>query len=331
MPSHAKESLAQVKRQGAHIEEMQRRRLLSGMIEVLAEHGLEGASVGRICKRAGVSRRTFYDLFEDREDCFLATFELVIQRLTHRVAAAYTRPGHWRERVRAALTTLLECFEVEPALARLCVLETLKGGLLVLERRRQVLDALADAVGEGRSESKEGRSESKSMMPPSLTEEGIVGGVVAVIHARLVAGEAQPLLGLLNPLMSMIVHPYLGTAAARRELERPVPEGVMLPRSNGHVAVSASDPFKDLPIRLTFRTARVLATIGEHTGASNREVADAAGVADQGQMSKLLRRLEKAELIENHGQGQARGEPNAWRLTTHGQDVLHAVGGDDGK
>jgi hypothetical protein len=62
------------------------------------------------------------------------------------------------------------------------------------------------------------------------------------------------------------------------------------------------------------------------TDPSNREIAQGAGVADQGQMSKLLRRLEKAELIANHGEGQVRGEPNAWQLTARGQGVLHAVG-----
>jgi hypothetical protein len=130
-------------------------------------------------------------------------------------------------------------------------------------------------------------------------------------------------------LMSMIVLPYLGAAAARKELERPVP----VPRaaakgSNGHVAISASDPFRGLPIRITFRTVRVLAAISRQPYASNREIGQDAGVTDQGQMSKLLRRLEKAGLIENHGAGQARGEANAWRLTPQGQGVLHAIGHD---
>jgi AcrR family transcriptional regulator len=95
-------------RQGAHVSEMQRRRLLSAIMEVLGDNGYEGATVGRICKRAGVSRRTFYDLFDDREDCFLDAFELGIERLAERVAPAYASGGRtqraqsWRERVRAA-------------------------------------------------------------------------------------------------------------------------------------------------------------------------------------------------------------------------------------
>ncbi|MFZ1154496.1 MAG: helix-turn-helix domain-containing protein, partial [Solirubrobacteraceae bacterium] len=207
-------------------------------------------------------------------------------------------------------------------LARLCLVETLKGGPNVLERRRAVVDGLTAAIDEG-------RHEAKGADPPSLTAESVVGGAISVIHARLVERSARPLVELTGPLMSMIVLPYLGPAASRKELDRPVPVPSVAPKgSNGHVPVPASDPFRGLPIRITFRTVRVLATIGEQPSASNREIGQGAGVTDQGQMSKLLRRLENAGLIENHGEGQARGEPNAWRLTGQGHGVLQAVGGE---
>ena len=310
-------AVADPARQGAHVVEMQRRRLLLAMVEVLCEHGLEGAQVGRVCKRAGVSRRTFYDLFVDREACFLAAFEFAIAQVGERVVPAFAGPGRWRERVRAGLTALLECFDHDPGLARLCVVETLKGDPRVLGLRRQALAALIAAL-------EEGRLEAKGAEPPALAAESTVGGALAVIHTRLLDGDPRPLMSLVNPLMSTIVHPYLGPAAARRELERPVAPPVATTPS--HEPEPSPDPFKDLPIRITFRTARVLDTIGSQPGASNREVAQAAGVTDQGQMSKLLRRLERAGLIDNDGEGQAKGEPNAWRLSAHGHAVLHAVG-----
>ena len=306
-------------RQGAHVVEMQRRRLLFAMVEVLCEHGLEGAQVGRVCKRAGVSRRTFYDLFVDREACFLAAFEFAIAQVAERVLPAFAGQGRWRERIRAGLTVLLECFDHDPGLARLCVVETLKGDPRVLAQRRQAIAALIAAVDQG-------RLEAKSTEPPALAAESTVGGALAVIHTRLLDDDPRPLASLLNPLMSMIVHPYLGPSAARRELDLPVAPPVAAAFS--HEPEPSPDPFKDLPIRITFRTARVLDTIGSKPGASNREVAQAAGVTDQGQMSKLLRRLEKAGLIDNDGQGQAKGEANAWRLSPHGHAVLHAVGGE---
>jgi len=121
----------------------------------------------------------------------------------------------------------------------------------------------------------------------------------------------------------MIVQPYLGPAAAQKELERPAVTAV------GEAPRVPADPFKDLPIRVTYRTARVLATIAADPGASNRYIGTAAGAPDQGQVSKLLGRLQRSGLIENYGAGHASGEPNAWRLTPRGQAV-HAALGDGG-
>jgi hypothetical protein len=136
---------------------------------------------------------------------------------------------------------------------------------------------------------------------------------------------AEPRLGeLLNPLTAMIVHPYAGAAAARRELERPAPNSSAVTPANGKL-----DPFKGLSIRFTYRTARVLATIAEDGGASNRTIADSAGINDEGQTSRLLRRLQSAGLIENLGEGHARGEPNAWWLTSRGEAIHATLAGSE--
>ena len=290
---------------------MQRRRLLLAIGEVIGESGLETATVGRVCEQAGVSRRTFYELFPDREACLLAAFDQAIGRLTQILLPAYWEQGPWRARARGALVLFLEQLDAEPDLARLCVVESLRAGPVVRERRNQVLEALASIVDEGRQESRAGSE------PPPLTAQGIVGGALSVIHARLSEG---PLVELTAPLMAMIVHPYLGAAAARAELKRPMPKVASdsAPRPGG-------DPFKGLPIRFTYRTARVLATIAEDPGASNRHIADSSGVADEGQMSRLLGRLRDSGLIENRGQGQAKGEPNAWTLTDRGQAIHTAI------
>jgi DNA-binding MarR family transcriptional regulator len=78
-------------------------------------------------------------------------------------------------------------------------------------------------------------------------------------------------------------------------------------------------------MRVTYRTLQVLNVIANTPGASNREIADGAGVHDQGQISKLLTRLERLDLIHNTGQGQPQGEPNAWTLTPHGQQIKQAL------
>ena len=78
-------------------------------------------------------------------------------------------------------------------------------------------------------------------------------------------------------------------------------------------------------MRITYRTVRVLIVIGSGPGASNREIATEAGIADQGQVSKLLTRLESLGLVRNDGSGHAKGAPNAWVLTARGLDVERAI------
>src|SRR6185312_8033312 len=95
---------------------------------------------------------------------------------------------------------------------------------------------------------------------------------------------------------------YLVPAASRRELERPPKLG-----NTGRTDTNfdrrpprtSADPFRDMPIRFTYRTARVLAVIAADPGASNKHVGAVAGITDQGQTSKLLTRLQRAGLIEN--------------------------------
>jgi DNA-binding MarR family transcriptional regulator len=133
-----------------------------------------------------------------------------------------------------------------------------------------------------------------------------------------VARDSGSLRALSNPLMATIVLPYLGSAAAELELERARPRS--RPRT-----LTPADPLRDIDMRLTYRTVRVLLAIAAHPAASGRQVADAAGVADQGQMSKLLARLRGLGLIHNSASGRGKGEPNAWVLTPTGEDVERAI------
>jgi DNA-binding MarR family transcriptional regulator len=128
----------------------------------------------------------------------------------------------------------------------------------------------------------------------------------------------QSMTALLGPLMGMIVLPYQGQATAAREAARPVP-------LRRRTTPPQRDPLRELDMRLTYRTVRVLLAIAAHPGASNRQVADASGVSDQGQISKLLARLEHLDLIDNSGLGAARGEPNVWSLTPRGKEVEDTV------
>jgi len=301
------------------VADIQRARILAATVEVVRELGASEASVARTVARAGVSRRTFYELFSDREDCFLAAFDHALAMAAASILPAYESQSSWRERVRAGLAALLAFLDAEPGLGGVLVVDALGAGPAALTRRAQIIDHLIAAVDHGRDEVKGGR---ESLAAP-LTAEGIVGAVLSVIHARMLQRSRTPLSELVNPLMSMIVMPYLGPAAARRELDRPVPRPHRPARPR-------RDPLKDLDMRLTYRTVRVLTAIAAHPGLSNRQVAQHADIADQGQMSKLLTRLEHLGLILNHGHGAAKGEPNAWTLTPHGREVQQALRTESG-
>jgi AcrR family transcriptional regulator len=320
-PPAAKRSAGAVERDGftrGHVTDIQRTRMIAAMIDVVSERGRSDATVAHVVSRSGVSRRTFYEVFEDFEDCFLAALDQSIARASDYVLGAYDREAKWHVRIRAALIAVLEFLEDQPAMGRLCVVETLGAGRKVHARRLAVLDSVIATVDEGRRESK-----SATALPP-LTGEGVVGGALSVLHARLLERNGD-LLPLTGPLMGMIALPYLGPAAARKESSRPVPE------HRARSLPTNEDPLRDLQMRLTYRTVRVLLAIaasGERGHyPSNREVGASAGIDDQGQISKLLSRLERLGLVENSGAGRVRGAPNAWALTKKGFEVQQLIGG----
>ncbi len=299
------------------VTEIQRSRMLAAAVRTVEELGYAQMTVAQVIGRARVSRKTFYDVFSDREDCFLAAFDEALERGRALATEAYEREDGWREGVRAALARLLAFMDEEPGMARLCIVEALAAGERVLERRAEVLEEIANVIDRGR-EAGGGQRE-----PPEVTAEGVVGAVLAVLHGRVVEAGREPFLPLLGSLMSIIALPYLGPRAASREAERPAPE---LPATSpGRRRGGSPDPLAGLNMRLTYRTVRVLAVIAEHPGASNREVAEGSGITDQGQISKLLNRLGRLRLIENLGEGQERGAANAWHLTARGSAVERAT------
>lgn len=326
------------------IDDIQRARIVSAMAEVASELGYVGAAVAPVVARAGVSRRTFYELFEGREDCFLAAFDWGVDQARSVMLEAYGSQRSWRESIRHALASLLALLESEPELARMCVIEALGAGKLVLERRAQVLSELIVGLDVGAPPARGMGS------MPLLTAEGIIGGAFSVIHGRLlerrIVEESQshscqggtssrgrfdgtrdrpgPLIDLHGQLMALVALSYLGPRAAGEELTRPAPE--VLERERKRAIGDEGRLLERLDMRLTYRTVRCLLFIGDHPGSSNREIAEGADVSDEGQASKLLARLSKLELIVN-AQAHGPGHANRWSLTGQGEQVLGAVQG----
>jgi AcrR family transcriptional regulator len=339
-----RERVAEIELPRDQVAEIQRSRLLVGAVGAIEEHGYIGTTVQQITSRARVSRRTFYELFGNRDACLAAIFDHVVETIEDELAAADLNGLGWLERVRGGLWVILSFLDREPALARVCVIQALRGGPVVLERREAAVARLAGVLDEGRNESARGAE------CTPLTAEGLVGAVASIIYSRLSLSDsgrggasssrtqeakcalhtsdrgrrdAPPISALGGELMGMIALPYVGPAAARREQARPTP--VAAPAVSVEQSRPARggerDPLADTPMRLTYRTARVLGCIASHPGASNRALGDGAGVSDPGQISKLLRRLERLGLTVNSGEGHAKGEPNAWRLTELGERI----------
>jgi AcrR family transcriptional regulator len=304
--------------QRAGVSDIQRSRLLAGAAGAIEEYGYAGTTVAHITGRAGVSRRTFYELFANCEECLAALVKDVVEFLEGELRDAGLEGLAWRERVRGGLLAILSFCDREPALARVCVVHAGRGGPLVLAQREALLARLVLVLDAGRKESQ------RAQQCGALTAEGLVGAALAIVYARLSRNERKPLVGLLGELMGMIVLPYQGPAAARSEQTRPAPKPITARRSPGLLA-GARDPLQNLPMRVTYRTARVLQGISEQPGGSNRELADYAGIHDQGQISKLLARLERLGLILNGVDGHERGEPNAWNLTPIGEQVAQRL------
>ena len=299
------------------VTQIQRSRMLAAAVEAVEDVGYGRMTVAQVISRARVSRKTFYDVFVDREDCFLAAFEQALDQAREIAAEAYGREAGWRDGTRAALAALLNYMDEEPGLTKLCIVEALGAGERVLDRRAKVLDEIAQVIDRGR------RASTATREPPEVTAEGVAGAIFAVLHTRVLEDSDERLTDLVGPLMSMIVLPYLGARAAAKELSRPARE----PSSDFKTRARArqKDPLEGLNMRLTYRTVRVLMVIAEHPGASNREIAEASGIVDQGQISKLLTRLARLKLVDNFGDGQEKGAANAWHLTARGVQVERAT------
>ena len=207
----------------------------------------------------------------------------------------------------------------EPAWGRLLIVDTpFTDGLLGLRCQQRVLGVLTSLLDAGAP-----RAAGELMPEPMLTSEFVVGGAVSVIRAQMLKADRTVLVGLAPSLMSFMVRPYLGQVAANAELEgRPSGGDAPVRSREAELARAAA-----LPIRVTHRTTMVLRAIAQAPYSNNREIAEAAGLTDEGQTSKLLARLERQGVIENVGVGAARGEPNAWLLTASGRRVVELLSG----
>lgn len=196
------------------VSAVQRERLISAMLRAASELGYRGTNVQDVIERAGVSRPTFYEHFANKEDCFLAAFDVTAARLRERLAAAAEKGGEdWRNRLCFGLETLLHFVATEPEAARTLIVEARAASVEAVMRRDALLDDFGTCIDD---QVRKYFAEAPPHSP--ITSAGIVGGCEALLYSRLNKNELEDLDSLLPSMMYFLVLPYGGPEAAREEL-----------------------------------------------------------------------------------------------------------------
>jgi len=187
----------------AEVERVQRERLTLAMAHVVAEVGYEETTVELVLAEAGISRRTFYELFTDREDCFVAAYDAAMQRVLRVVTDAYLDCEEPEQRIEHALETFLRLLAAEPDLARMCVVEVFAAGPRARERRSEAMDHLAKlvqhALGELRGDDKLDR----------LSAQALIGAVHELIYLPVDRHDTASLPGMAKEIVATQIAPLV--------------------------------------------------------------------------------------------------------------------------
>jgi AcrR family transcriptional regulator len=192
------------------VAQNQRERIITALVDTVAERGYNATTVANITKAAGVSRRTFYEHFADKEACFLAAYEMVADHIRDSMQVAARSFEEWPQQVRAALATMLRFLAGEPELARVVMIEPIAAGGEIATRHRESMQGFVEIL-------KAGRPEHGGERPlPEATEATLVGGIVSLIVREINAGRSDKLEELLPDLVELTLAPYLGAEEAAK-------------------------------------------------------------------------------------------------------------------
>jgi AcrR family transcriptional regulator len=180
----------------AEIARHQQVRLEGAMVEAVARHGFGGTTLRELVALAGVSRSTFYEHFNNKQDCFLATFDAIVAELEVRVGDAYRSGGDFRDRLTAALGAFMDIAVEEPAAASLAAIDSLTLGADGVAHRQRAAKAFEVLVQQSFDHSPSEREVS------ATTVRAIVAGIRGVTYRRLRGGHPEELPGTVEELVS---------------------------------------------------------------------------------------------------------------------------------
>jgi AcrR family transcriptional regulator len=180
----------------------QRDRLMAATVAVVAKNGFDETTIAQICAVASVSRRTFYAYFSSKEECFLTTYDSILEHLRIATDAAAAGEVAWTDMVRAKLRAGLEFFAASPDLAKFSMGVGQQGGEDVAARSRAATDEALDYLCEGMPP--------ETRVPPKVVTVSLLGGMAALILRKVNNGEGENLPDLLPDLVELFLAPFLG-------------------------------------------------------------------------------------------------------------------------
>jgi AcrR family transcriptional regulator len=189
------------------VVEHQRQRLIRAVPGAVRAKGYSALTVEDISARAGVSRRTFYENFRDKEDCFMTSFRQHGQELMAVVAGAASAGTDWQERARFALGALLQSLSRSPDFAHMAVIEVMAAGPEALAARDGAISGLASLIGD----------EALTVAPnpaPRILVRAIAGAIHQLVYAWVLAGRTAELERLLPTSMYMALVALYGPKGA---------------------------------------------------------------------------------------------------------------------
>jgi AcrR family transcriptional regulator len=187
----------------------QRERLFKATVELVAKRGYRDTSVDHIVKAARVGYVAFYDLFDGKEECFLAAFDRIVEETAEALQEAVADREDWPHQMAAALACLLDLIVADPQRARVALVEVQAASPAAYRRYEEVVDLAVPMLREGRELSEEAAQLSDTL------EEAVLGGIVWIVHQRLVKGELDDSEALLEQSIQIALSPYVGDAASR--------------------------------------------------------------------------------------------------------------------
>jgi AcrR family transcriptional regulator len=189
-----------------------RQQVLRAVIDVTSEHGYAGSTVSQITQAAGVPRAGFYDLFEDKQDAFIAVLQQTSCHTLKVVQMASASSTSWTEGVCLGLQELLEFFAKEPALARLTFIEAQVAGPHVMSEVQKCLRGHVNCLAPPSSE-----LEGPLDLPGTVTDQ-VLGAIYFAIYNTVAVDGSGRLPDLLPELVEIALTPYIGPQRAAAAL-----------------------------------------------------------------------------------------------------------------